>query len=370
MTTVLLSGVGNLGGWALEFLARAPGIDRIVTLKRSEWVGPSRTALAMIGSVFSGHTKDFSHHRLDLDDVEGVARLIADTKPSVILHSATVGSPRRLMQADLDPGMRATLEAATFGMWLPWHLLPATRLMEAVLESGVETRVVNASFPDVVNVSLWNALGAGPSAGAGNVEVLAAQAFRHVVAHSGAAPSQVEVSLVGSHALLTHGPGAGVPYHLHVAVGGRDVSDEYDLASIVAESPEPIDWRRVPEFSVFAASAVKNLLALVGDDPVATHVTGPLGLPGGYPADIGPDGVRLRLPPGLTREEAVGINERAARWDGIERIDDDGTVVYTAEVAGAMAELGYSVDSISVDEAAHRSEQLMALMDDLTRQEK
>lgn len=367
MTTVLLSGVGNLGGWALEFLARAPGVDRIVTLKRGEWTGASRAGLARIGSVFQGHTKQFEHHRLDLADVEEVARLIGETEPAAILHSATMGSPRRLLRNDLDPGVREALEAATFGMWLPWHLLPAARLMEAVAKSGVETRVVNASFPDVVNVSLAKALVQGPTAGAGNGEVVAAQVLRHVVDATGAGIGEVEVSLVGSHALLTKGPAAGVPYHLHVMVGGRDLTAQYPLTSIV--DAEPIDWRRVEEFSIFAASAVKNLLALVGDDPVATHVTSPLGLPGGYPAVIGPDGVQLRLPSGLGTDDAVAMNEAAARWDGVEHIADDGTVTYTAEAAGAMTTLGYSVDSVSLDELASLSEQLTSLVDRFNRKD-
>lgn len=366
MTTVLLSGVGNLGGWALEFLARAPGVDRIVTVKRGPWDGPSRTDLAGIGSVFTGEMKDFSHHRLDLGDVETVARLIADTKPDVILHSATVGSPRRLMRTELNPGVREALAAATFGMWLPFHLLPTWQLMRAVIESGVDTRVVNASFPDVVNVSLAKALGTGPTCGAGNVEILAAQLLHHVVTDTGASPSEVEVHLVGSHALLTHGPREGVPFHLRVEVAGRDVTAEYDLGSL---GGEPINWRRVPEFSVFAASAVKNALALVGEEQVSTHVTAPVGLPGGYPAIIGPDGVELRLPPGLSAEQAIAINEQAARWDGIAEITGDGTVVYTAEAAGAMEELGYPVDAVIVDEVAHRSQQLLDLIGQLGREE-
>ncbi|HEX2154193.1 MAG TPA: hypothetical protein VHL52_09450, partial [Acidimicrobiia bacterium] len=116
-------------------------------------------------------------------------------------------------------------------------------------------------------------------------------------------------------------------------------------------------------------SAVKNVLALLDDVAVATHVTGPMGLPGGYPANIGAGGVELRLPPGLTREEAVSINEKAARWDGIGHIADDGTVVYTSEAAGAMAELGYPVESIAIDELPYRGQQLLRLVDDLSREE-
>src|SRR5687767_4341653 len=132
MSTILLSGVGNLGGWALELLARTPGIERIVTMKRGPWVGPSLSALAMIGSVFQGHTKAFEHHQVDLAETGRMVELLMDIRPDAILHSATVQSPRRLMQADIDPGLRRVLRSATFGMWLPWHLLPAAWLTEAV----------------------------------------------------------------------------------------------------------------------------------------------------------------------------------------------------------------------------------------------
>jgi hypothetical protein len=354
MSTILLSGVGNLGAWALELLARTPGVDRIVTLKRGPWVGPSLSSLAMIGSVFQGHTKSFQHHQVDLGDEEALVRILREVRPDAILHSATVQSPRHMMQADIDPGLRQTLAAATFGMWLPWHLLPATQLTAAVEKAEVSTHVVNAAFPDVVNVALWRRFGRGPSAGAGNLEVCAAQVLRHVMEVTGAQAEEVEVSLVGSHALLSHGP-AKVPHHFSLRVDGRDVTAEFDLEKILSSWPEAIDWRKVDVFSLFAASAVKNVMALTGEEQVRTHVTAPMGLPGGYPALIGDGRIDLELPEGLVKEEAVALNEEALRWDGIDRIENDGTVVYTAEAQAAMIELGIPSDPVAPTELAERS---------------
>ena len=76
MSTILLSGVGALGSWALELLARADGVERIITLKRRPWDGHSRTNLAMLGAVFQGHTKAWEHHEVDLADVDLVAKVI------------------------------------------------------------------------------------------------------------------------------------------------------------------------------------------------------------------------------------------------------------------------------------------------------
>lgn len=365
----MLTGVGELGTWALEFLARAPSVDRIVTVKRSPWSGPSRASLAMIGAVFQGYAKRFEHYQVDLSNSGEMARVLATVRPDVILHSATVQSPRRLMNAAVDPGIRMTLRAATFGMWLPWHLLPAVDLMAAIDAAGIETHVVNASFPDVVNHVLWRHFGHGPTAGAGNVEICAAQTIRYLVDVVKADPSEIHVKLVGSHALLAYGPGAGVPYRLDVHVGGRDISDSVDLGTML-DWPEPISWGKVDVFSLFGASAVKNVVALAGDVPVRTHVSGPMGMPGGYPARIGAGHVDLDLPDGMTPEEAISLNSAAARWDGIDRVDSDGTVTFTGESRAAMGELGYSGEALEIGELRLRSSQLLDLYDQLTRQEK
>jgi hypothetical protein len=365
MSTILLSGVGNLGGWALELLARTAGIDRIVTLKRRPWEGPSLSSLAMIGSTFQGHTKEFQHHQVDLADEEAMVRILSEVRPDAILHSATVQSPRHMMQADIDPGLRHTLATATFGMWLPWHLLPATQLTAAVEKAEISTHVVNAAFPDVVNVALWRRFGHGPSAGAGNLEVCAAQVLRHVMEVTGASAEEVEVSLVGSHALLTHGP-AKVPYHFRLRVDDRDVTAEFDLEKILSSWPEAIDWKKVDVFSLFAASAVKNVMALIGEDNVRTHVTAPIGLPGGYPALIRDGQIQLDLPEGLGKEAAVALNEEALRCDGIDRIETDGTVVYTADAGAAMSELGIPSDPVAPTELPERSAILRDLYHRLT----
>jgi hypothetical protein len=365
MSTVLLSGVGDLGGWALEFLARTPGIDRIVTIKRNPWSGPSKATMAMIGSVFQGQTKAFEHHQVDLVDTDRMARLLEEVRPDAIIHSATVQSPRKFMNAEIDPARRAAIRSATFGLWLPWHLLPAVQLTEAIDKAGVETHVVNASFPDVVNTVVWKHFGHGPAAGAGNVEVCAARILRYAMEASASPAEDIEVSLVGSHALLAYGPDAGVPHHFQLRVADRDVTADYDLGTIIMSWPERVDWGRTDVFSLFAASAVKNATALLGLSPPRTHVTAPHGLPGGYPALVEGGRIELDLPEDLSRVEAVAINEGAARWDGIDHIDSDGTVVYTDAARAAMAELGHHCESVTIADLAWQSERLQHLYESL-----
>ena len=360
MTTVLLVGVGDLGGWALEFLARTPGIDRVVTVKRSPWAGTSRVSLAMLGSIFQGHAKQFEHHTLDLADEDATARLLADVRPDVIVHSATVQSPRKFMNAEIDEGLRSEIRAATFSLWLPWHLLPATRLVRATERAGIETSIVNACFPDVVNPAIWQHFGHGPIAGAGNVEISAATVLRYVMSVTGKPADSIDVSLVGSHALMAYGASV-VPHHLRIVVEGTDSTADYDLASILSSWPEQIEWGRTDCFSLFAASAVKNAVALVGPVPVRTHVSGPMGMPGGYPVTVAGNRIHLDLPDGLTPEEAVAINEAAGRFDGIDRIESDGAIVYTDAARGAMESLGYRCDAVVFDELPRRCRLLQEL---------
>lgn len=364
MTTVLVSGVGALGGWALEFLARAPGVDRVVTVKRSAWRGPSWTTIAMLGSAIEGHTKQFEHRQVDLGDEQAMARLLDEVRPDAIVHSATVQSPRVLSGATVDPGRRAEIRAATFGMWLPWHLWPATQLTRAVELAGIDTHVVNASFPDVVNVAIWRRFGHGPSAGAGNLEVCAARVLRYVMAVTGRPAPDIDVSLVGSHALLTRG--TVVPHHFRLTIDGVDATDQVDLTAALSSWPEVIDWHGDVPNSLYAGSAVKNALALVGTEPLTTHVSAPMGLPGGYPAVVGSGTVGLRLPPNLTEPEAVAINDSAARFDGVERIEADGAVVYTGDSQAAMASLGYRCEAVEFDDLARRCDELRDLYRRLT----
>lgn len=364
MTTVLICGLGELGGWALEFLARSPGVDRVVTMRRSLPDGPNQASLAEIGAVFQGSLVHCEHVTGDVTDVEATARLLRDIDPDVVLTAATLRSPRGLMHADIAPDVRAVLRRATFGMWLPSHLLPVTRLTEAALEAGTEAPIVNIAFPDVVNPAVWKHLGHGPLAGAGNGEVSAAMLDHYLATTHGVPLADVRVALVASHAFFTHGP--EVPHWARAWVRGEDVTDTIDVGEILTTYPEPIDWRRTSTFSIFAASAVKNVLGLLSSEPSYAHVTAPNGLPGSYPVTVSSDGIELALPASITVDEAVAVAEAGNVHDGIARIEDDGTVVYTDETTSAMAELGYDGARVRIDELDDRVAELNRLFTRIT----
>ena len=110
-----------------------------------------------------------------------------------------------------------------------------------------------------------------------------------------------------------------------------------------------------------ATSAAVVFQAMVGDKGIITHAPGPKGLPGGYPVRVNASGVELALPTGLTLEEAMHINEAGLRLDGIEHIDEKGTIFFTEEAVSMYQEvLGYECQNLPLQEVEERVRELLA----------
>ena len=110
-----------------------------------------------------------------------------------------------------------------------------------------------------------------------------------------------------------------------------------------------------------AASGIKNALALLHDTGLLTHSPGPQGLPGGYPVRLRASGAAVVLPAGVTMEQALAFNKAGQRGDGIERIEADGTVVYTDKAVQIIKEImGYELPSLQFDECDEQAAELIA----------
>jgi hypothetical protein len=60
-------------------------------------------------------------------------------------------------------------------------------------------------------------------------------------------------------------------------------------------------------------------------------------------------------------DQALAINEAGQRADGIERIEEDGTVVFTDTAVAIMKEvLDYELTPLNFDECDQRAEELIA----------
>jgi hypothetical protein len=360
--TVMLIGLGHLGGVVLELLAREPGLGRIVACSRDEARGAPRCTLARMGATAQGFEPQIDYRRLDLDDTAAAAAVIDRERPDLILSTATL---QTWWLPELLPGpAAAALAAARFGAWLPIHLPLAVRLMQALRAAGYRGVTLTAPFPDVINVILAR-MGMAPTSGVGNLDEIVPK-VRWLAAAALRAPLQaLRVYLVAHHALepFVYGTGGTVvgevpPHFLRVELDGRDVTRTVRAEELLL-APCPLPGGPAWAF-LTAGSTVRLILAILNDGETLLHAPAPGGLPGGYPVLAGGRQVRPASIPGLDPGEAIALNERSHRFDGIERIEDDGTAVFTAATAGVLREtLGFDCARLRPDEAEARGRELV-----------
>jgi len=249
------------------------------------------------------------------DEFEALARL----QPGLLVCCASTQSPYERTTA---PSAWTSLIAdAGFGVTLPLQAALIARLARAVAQASPRTLVVNGCFPDVVN-PLLAALKAPVTCGIGNVSTLAAC----LQAALGLA-DQDDLAVLGHHVHLSE-PGRPddevLAWH-----EGRPLPDVTGLLS----AARALDRRELNAIAGHAAARL--LLALVAGTEFHTSLPGPLGLPGGYPVTVADGSVTLRLPPGVTRADAVAWNLRVGRDDGVEVVN--GRVGYSPRATDALA---------------------------------
>lgn len=245
-------------------------------------------------------------------------------RPAVIVVCASHQSPYE--HRDRPSAWTSLLRAGGFGLGLALQATLVSRLAAAVARHSPGTVIVNGCFPDAVN-PLLHALGTPVTCGIGNVATVAA-ALRAGLERAGetgvSAPPRLRV--LAHHAQLGV-PGAGTP-DARAWLGADPVPDV--TARLAAARALP----RRELNDIAGLTGARTVLALLGRRPVAAHVPGPSGLPGGYPVTVADGAVVLDLPDGVTEAEAVGWNRRAGEADGVS-VDGD-RVVHTARAARAL----------------------------------
>jgi hypothetical protein len=355
--TVVVVGVGDLGARVVAAVARLP-IGRVVAVSRdAERAGEVAGQAAVIAGL-AGGAQRVSGRTGDVGDPDAMAAILRDLDPAVIVMAASRHTWWRTPPA---------LDGLPYGAWLPMHVGLTRELVRARNGTGSTAPVVALPFPDAVGPVLAP-LGLAPELGAGNVAEIAAKLEMLAAADAGVSRGDVSVQLIAHHAVeraafaafsaLAGGDGrrdpGPPPWRAAVAVGGEPVPGERVREWFTAPHPL-LPGRQTHVVTATAATVVVE--ALLGDAPRRVHVPAPGGRPGGYPAQISSSGVALDLPEGITESQAIAINATAARWDGIERIDGDGTVTFTADVAEATERvLGLRLDlvrSSDLDAVAH-----------------
>ena len=363
----MLIGLGHLGGPILDRLILEPSISRIVACARDPARGEARCNLARLIGAVHGRTPRVEFQPLDLARPEAVAEVVRTSRPDLILTAAAMQTWWLVDLLPAEPA--AALRRAGFGLWLPLHLAPTLKLMEALREAGYPGPTLGAPYPDVVHPILARR-GLAPTCGVGNVDEMAIKVELAAARHLGVRADEVEVELVAHHSLepAVFGgfDGPLPPHSLHVTARGGDVTAEVGADRLLlSASPLPAG----PSWGAFtAASAVRLIRALLADGERRLHAPGPNGLPGGYPILAGKRLVRPAPLAAITQEEAIALNRRAHSYDGIDRIESDGTAVLTDAAAEAARHLlGYDCPRLAPSDAEARGHELIARLDQLGR---
>ncbi len=364
--TIMLVGIGELGGILLEFLCRIPGIEKIVTADRNEDWGSRKTNSAVLGASYMGLYPDIQFQPIDLLDVEQTAETLKKINPTIIYNGTTLQSWWVVNELPPEVNKQLYRNRCGLGPWESMHLALTSRLMKAVKMAGIDTYVVNTSFPDVTNPSLAR-VGLAPTVGIGNMD-LAIPYIRKTAAEMLKVPlSNVSVEMIAHHFHCYYwcraGSGAEAPHHLRVFVGKEDVTDLLGARpEFVAELPKHAmrPGGRHGQYLV-AASSLNNIMAILNDTGELTHAPGPQGLEGGYPVRLSRKGAEVVIPEGMSLTDARALMLEAQQYDGIQEIRDNGDVVLTEEAYTTFKEiLDVDCKVVTVEDSLEQARELRA----------
>ena len=365
MSKVLIVGLGSLGTLILEFLARSRGPTEIIAADVDEQRGLQKTNNVILGAANMGFYPRMKFLKMDVNDIDSTSAILRNECPDLVVNATTLQS-WWVIGSQLSEGAYVRLLDAGLGPWIPMHLTLTHKLMQAIQKSGIAANVVSTSFPDAVNCIL-SKINLSPTVGVGNFDLLIPRVKKAVSDKLGIPLNEVTVFMLGHHyhdvRVEEFGTTGGAPYFLRILVGDRDVTKGVGAEKmLLAPIPTP---PLTGSDSQVASSAVKNILAIVNDTGELTHAPGPQGLPGGYPVRLDAQGAHVVVPEGLTLEEAIQINEEAQKYDGIERIEDDGSVVLTEKAHKIMQEmLHYERKRFAISESETVAKELGALYKD------
>jgi len=359
---MITGAAGSVGHDIIQYLSVTHGVGKIVGADIDERTCQSVVKDAVMSANFLGFHPDLSATKINLFDVDETSNLLAQIKPDVICHCASLGSwwITRLLPPEIYK------KVSPLGPWIPNHLTLVLNLMRAIGKTSIDTKVINACFPDLSNVALAK-LGLAPVCGGGNMDLLCNN-IRYVVSKElKVSVNNIFVSGIGHHGAY-YTARMGEPFFVKILIGDKDVTEKFphdrlrDLCYAEGffdrpqlKGPLANQWR-------VAASFLRNALAIYfNTGELRMSVPGPNGLPGAYPCRLSSKGAEVMLPDGFTLQDAIRINQDGARFDGIEEVKHDGTIVFLDENVRNMEEvLGYQCKELKISELEERARELNA----------
>lgn len=325
---ILITGTGMFAGRiALDIAATAKEPVRIVIAGRNrmrlDWL---RTAGNARAAMF-GTPAQFSTQAIDLLEAGASETLIREHQPSLVVQAASIQTSTVIS----DGGSRWTDLVAQGGLSATavFQALISARMAAAISALKPDTKLINCSFPDVVN-GMLTAMGHKVLCGTGNVAILSnvfegaradlpAGKLRVIAHYQCLAPWRLPPEKRG-----------GLPAP-RVFIDDTEIADPFEAFSHCQLTPEPA-------IEISGASGVTLILALATGRVWEGHVPGPNGLPGGYPVRLQNGELTLDLPDGVSEADAIAWNEAFESRKGLTV--EGGRARYHGRLRELLAEQG------------------------------
>lgn len=273
---------------------------------------------------------------VDALDRTQVREIIERERPDLVINYAipiTWDATKRL------PNYQR-LSAAGLGAFTPIQVYTPRIIGEAMHQAGLDAPYLVGNLPDIT-IPVLTGSGhstplARPVCGAGNVGLIATAIERQVKAEYAVPGATLTVDLVAHHIhwVAPREPGYAddAPFLLRVCSDGTDITSQFGdarqlLNRAINENYEP-DAGFSSTTGILASRVARALLDESGNEH-RLHLPAVEGLPGGYPAIIQNGNARLDLPATWSRDQALSAMQQAQQRDGVEAIEDDGTVRFT-----------------------------------------
>lgn len=336
--SVLVAGYGSAGQYVVDFLLkdhRIKNIDTIYIMSRKSLqdVEP-RLEISKISAGISCRYISLKYVCCDFNDIDEMALVLSEIKPDVVVYTGRYAS-------GLKYGAYSYPNEIGYGVWLPMSFPYIYKLMQAVKKSGIETKVINTSFPDGVN-PLLDTVGLAPYCGAGNLNHLIPR-IENVFIRRGYDPQYLDVNLVGSHYLNTYvskeGTVKGCPFDLSVMyltpelIWEELVKDKEDALKVFAECKDNSAGGHIRNQMIATDCAEIVRLLTENTHNQTIHVPGFQGLPGGCRVVVR-GSEKFVVDSNVPVEKIKEINTEGLRLDGV--VIEDGAVRFTDEVRSKM----------------------------------
>lgn len=355
--SIMIVGYGSVGQYLLDMLMHYnktnSKIDEIVVVSRSSYEDKmKRLNTSIIAGGLSNNYTKVSYIQCDMSDTDQLSNIIKRVSPKVIVQCARYYS-------GVKYGSFSYTNGIGYGVWSPMSVVPIYKLMNAVCHSGVDTKVINTSYPDVTNAWLksFNS-NLTPFCGAGNINHLIPR-IKYAVNMDD--PESVNVNLICSHYTNTYvskeGSPRGTGYYLQIngeTVGCVKSQEIFSKCSV------PMNSDSIRNLMI-ATDCFMLIRGLAMKESMTIHIPGYDGRVGGQRYRIEKGVVKDDLPEGISQAFADNVNMTGINDDLVDDIVS-GDIVFSSSTRSKMIEtFGIPYPSyVNVSDAEKLAENIMS----------